>query len=320
MLTPTQKKTAESIINIFETGSVQGDYSMVTLIAGDTGHLTYGRSQTTLGSGNLHLLLKQYVDNAGARFKKKLAPFLSRFANRDFSLDHDPHLHNILRASADDPVMRETQDLFFDHTYWKPAFNSASQLGIRTPLGYAVIYDSMVHGSGVAMRNHTNSTYGSIATLGEREWVKAYVHTRRHWLATHSRSDLRQTVYRMDAFQRLIDLELWGLELPLIVRGKEISHLTLTENPKGCYDGPIPGSRHLTLQSPVARGLDVRLLQLGLSEDGINVLADGIYGNASATAVKIYQNNHGLPVTGIADIPMIANLSTIREQFPPSAT
>src|SRR5690606_1595385 len=153
--------------------------------------------------------------------------------------------------------------------------------------------------------------------LGEREWVKAYVHTRRHWLATHSRSDLRQTVYRMDAFQRLIDLELWGLELPLIVRGKEISHLTLTENPKGCYDGPIPGSRHLTLQHLVARWLDVRLLRVGLSEAGINALADGIYGNAAATAVKGFQNNHGLPETRIADINMIATLSTHSDQFPP---
>src|SRR5690606_34795595 len=119
MLTPTQKKTAQSIINIFETGSVLGDYSIVTLIEGDTGHLTYGRSQTTLGSGNLHLLLKEYVDNPGARFRKALDPFLGRFAARDFSLDHERHLHNILRASADDPVMRETQDVFFDERYWK---------------------------------------------------------------------------------------------------------------------------------------------------------------------------------------------------------
>ena len=54
MLTATQKKTAEALVNIFETGEALGDYSQVTLIAGDTGHLTFGRSQTTLGSGNLN--------------------------------------------------------------------------------------------------------------------------------------------------------------------------------------------------------------------------------------------------------------------------
>ncbi len=36
MLTTTQKKTAEAIINLFETSQVLGDYSKVTLISGDT--------------------------------------------------------------------------------------------------------------------------------------------------------------------------------------------------------------------------------------------------------------------------------------------
>ena len=76
MLTPTQKKTAESIINLFETGEVLGDYSKVTLLAGDTGHLTFGRSQTTLGSGNLYELVRRYCDNGGARFGARLAPWL----------------------------------------------------------------------------------------------------------------------------------------------------------------------------------------------------------------------------------------------------
>src|SRR5690242_6887784 len=50
------KKVAEAIVNIFETGSALGNYGAVTLIPHDSGHLTYGRSQTTLGSGNLYLL------------------------------------------------------------------------------------------------------------------------------------------------------------------------------------------------------------------------------------------------------------------------
>ncbi len=281
---------------------------MVTLIEGDSGHLTYGRSQTTLGSGNLHLLLKQYVDNPGSRFGAALSPFISRFAARDFSLDRERHLHNVMRAAADDPVMRETQDLFFDDRYWKPALNSATQLGIVSPLGVAVVYDSVVHGSWALIRNRTNEHFRSIAEIGEQQWITAYVQSRRHWLSTHSRADVRPTAYRMDAFQRLIEQNLWGLELPLIVRGREISLATLSGIPKGCYDGPILGSRPLAIQSPVCRGLDVRLLQLGLSKNGSNVIADGVFGNASANAIRDYQKNHGLPATGIADISLIAEL------------
>jgi len=308
MLTEIQKKTAEAIVNIFETGSVLGDYGNVTLIAGDTGHLTFGRSQTTLGSGNLHKLLQQYCASPDARFGAALTPFLQRFANIDLSLDHEKYLHNILRASADDSSMRDIQDGFFDQTYWQPAERVATQLGITTPLGIAVVYDSKVHGSGDAIRDKTNQNNGTLAQLGERKWIAAYVQTRRDWLANHSREDLRKTVYRMHALQRLIDLDQWDLELPLVVRAHEISTATLSAAPAGCYDGPKPGSRSLALQTPLLRGLDVRLVQLGLSKLGGDVEADGVFGKGSLAAVKTYQTTHNLPATGALDIGSIAQL------------
>ena len=61
MLSEQQKPTAQAIVNLFETGRVRGDYAGVTLIPGDTGHLTSGRSQTTLASGNLHLPIEKLV-------------------------------------------------------------------------------------------------------------------------------------------------------------------------------------------------------------------------------------------------------------------
>lgn len=48
MPTELQKNTARAIVNIFKTGSTQGKCGNVTLLARDSGHLTYGRSQTTL--------------------------------------------------------------------------------------------------------------------------------------------------------------------------------------------------------------------------------------------------------------------------------
>jgi chitosanase len=308
MLTPTQKKTAQAIINIFETSAVLGDYGNVTVINGDTGHLTFGRSQTTLGSGNLHDLLQRYCGNPGARFGARLATYLDRFADQDYTLDDDLQLHNVLRATADDPVMRDTQDLFFDQVYWQPAQRTADQKGITTPLGVAVIYDSTVHGSWARMRDRTTQQFGDIATLGEQGWISAYVQTRHDWLATHSRADLRATVYRMDAFRRLIDQGYWGLELPLVVRGAEISSASLSATPPGCYEGPQPGSRPLALQSPLARGLDVRLVQLALSDQGANIKADGIFGKTSVGLLKEYQTAHGLPATGVADAALIAQL------------
>ena len=113
-LTPSQIRTAQAIVNLFETGHVLGDYGQVTVLEGDPGRLTYGRSQTTLGSGKLVELLRQYAGNPGAQFGAAIGDWLPALAAAGAALDTDQRLHNLLRACADDPVMRETQDLFCD--------------------------------------------------------------------------------------------------------------------------------------------------------------------------------------------------------------
>jgi len=115
-------------------------------------------------------------------------------------------------------------------------------------------------------------------------------------------------VYRMDAFMALINQNYWGLDLPLVVRSEEISLATLNATPPHCYDAPLPGSRALTLQSPMARGLDVRLLQLALSENGLDIKADGVFGQTSFARLKAYQTARGLPATGIAEPALILEL------------
>lgn len=61
----------------------------MTLLPGDSGHLTYGRSQTTLASGNLHLLIKAYCEAPNAQFATALETYLNRLADRDVGLDRD---------------------------------------------------------------------------------------------------------------------------------------------------------------------------------------------------------------------------------------
>jgi len=150
---------------------------------------------------------------------------------------------------------------------------------------------------------------GPASEAGERAWMARYVERRRAWLGGHSRSDLRATVYRMDAFQRLIDQGRWGLELPLVVRGAEISTDTLAADPPGCYDGPPPGSRTLSVARPLMRGLDVRRLQLGLSERGMSLGADGVFGQTTQRILRGYQLAMGLPATGVAEPALIGELA-----------
>lgn len=306
-LSETQARTAKAIVNVFETGFVRGDYSAVAVLPGDTGRLTFGRSQTTLGSGNLHLLVERYCAAAGARLAPRLRAWLPALAARSPAADTDTKLHNLLRASADDPVMRDVQDAFFDDLYWHPALRAAGSLGIRSPLGAAVVYDSWVHGAWTPLRDRTDAA-GALAAVGEHEWVQRYVRIRRDWLANHPDPLLRKTVYRMDAFQRLIDERAWALPLPLVVRGREISPAALSALPPHCYDGPQPGTRTLSVQAPLQRGLDVRLVQLALSDRGCEVQADGIFGSVTGRFVQALQRASALPDNGVADPELIRRL------------
>ncbi len=121
MVTDLQKKSVQAIVNVFETGGPLGDYGKVTLLAGDSGHLTYGRSQTTLASGNLLLLIRAYCGAPEAAFGAALAAFLGRLEDTDLGLDHDGSFRGLLAEAGDDPVMQTVQDAFFDRVYWEPA-------------------------------------------------------------------------------------------------------------------------------------------------------------------------------------------------------
>jgi chitosanase len=227
MLTPLQKTTAQAIVNIFETGKPLGDYGRVTLLPGDTGGLTFGRSQTTLASGNLYKLVNAYCISESAQFAEPLRPYLERLREKDAELNSDRAIRQALKKTGDDPAMRDVQDAFFDKAYWNPAQKAADSLAIADPLGVAVIYDSKIHGSWARISNKVITNVGNPQSFGERPWIEAYVNERRNWLANHTNTLLRKTVYRMDAFRELIAQNRWALDLPLTVRGIAIEQATL---------------------------------------------------------------------------------------------
>lgn len=220
-LSPSQKRICEQVINAFETGSARGNYARLVVYA-DGPHgirqITYGRSQTT-EYGKLEAMLEAYVNNGGA-YAEQLNPYLPGIGVTPLS--DDAAFKNLLREAGKlDPVMVTTQDIFFEQHYYTPAMKWAEANGFVKPLSMLVIYDSFIHSGGIL--SFLRKRFPALVPLTggkEEEWISQYVDTRRHWLATHPKSILQKTIYRMDCFQREINRGNWELtQVPVNANG-----------------------------------------------------------------------------------------------------
>lgn len=224
-LTTQQKRICEQVINVFETGSIQGDYGAIVIFA-DGPHgirqVTYGRAQTT-EYGNLEELVQMYVDSHGM-FSEQLWPYLPKIGVTP--LINDNEFKRLLKdAGHKDPVMQQVQDAFFDKRYFQPAMDWADENGFTLPLSALVIYDSRIHSGSILPFLRKRFPEKSPAKGGkEKTWIEQYVDVRHNWLAHHDNEILRKTIYRTECFKREIARDNWDLsQLPIKAHGVDVT-------------------------------------------------------------------------------------------------
>lgn len=224
-LTADQRLVCERVINVYETGSITGDYANITIYP-DGPHgmrqITYGRAQTT-EYGNLAELVRMYVDAAGT-YSERLRPFVPLVKHTEL-VDNEEFKQLLKRAGREDPVMARVQDDFFDKRYFKPAEKWAVENGFTRPLSMLVIYDSFIHSGSILPFLRARFEERPPAAGGrEQEWIRQYVDARHAWLAGHSNSILRQTIYRTRDFKREIGRGNWSLaQLPVSANGTPVT-------------------------------------------------------------------------------------------------
>lgn len=224
-LSNNQKKIIHRVLNVFETGTPEGNYGSIVIYndgPNSIRQVTYGRSQTT-EYGNLRELVFDYVNVNGA-FSEALKPFAEKVGS--IPLTDDATFKDLLRkAGKTDPVMRDTQDKFFDKRYFNPAIKWADDNGFTLPLSALVIYDSFIHSGSILWLIRQMFPENPPKSGGdEKAWIKAYVNARRNWLANHHRPIVRKTVYRMDCFKEQITKNNWDLSiLPIKANGVNVN-------------------------------------------------------------------------------------------------
>lgn len=139
-------------------------------------------------------------------------------------LADDMYFRQLLRKSAlEDPIMRRTQDSFFDQLYYQPAEQFFQSNGFMLPLSMLVIYDSYIHSGRVPA--HLREIFAERVPVNggaEKPWTAAYVDTRHRWLENHGNLLLRKTIYRTQCFKDQIDNDNWDLSKPLTVIGVKV--------------------------------------------------------------------------------------------------
>lgn len=212
-----------SIVNVFETGKVEGSYhTLVKLPDGPKGikQITYGRSQTT-EFGNLKRLLQMYVERKGL-FADEIKKYLPKVGKSSLVLDLQ--FCKLLKdAGNSDEIMKLCQDEFFDLYYFDPAFIWYEGYGFKEPLSLLVIYDSFIHSGGI--KNFLRQRFPERPPKyggNEQNWISQYVNTRHEWLKNHPRKILQKTIYRTNLFKFLVVKANWNLNGLITVKGINI--------------------------------------------------------------------------------------------------
>lgn len=231
-VTPNQKHAIDCILSVFETGKIPtaASYSTCTILKDGAG-ISYGKHQATDKAGSLDKIVKKYIAEGGTH-AAKLQPYIPQLeanetakVNPSAPPDWAKTLVGLLKEAGQDPKMQSAQDAIFDENYWNPAVAHAKQIGLTTALGHAVIYDTCIHsGPGRVATHRAAFPQKSPANGGdEKEWVKAYVAARRAWLLGNSNPLVQKCVYRMEAFEKLMNENNWDLTTPFTVRGVKVS-------------------------------------------------------------------------------------------------
>jgi chitosanase len=217
-----RKQRAAQITSTFENSTLELQYDYVENI-GDGRGLTAGRAGFTSATGDLLLLIRRYTE---LRPSNALAPYLPALeaVNGTDSMVGLGGFADAWAEAAANPDFRSLQDQVVDELYFFPAMTMAADLGLKTPLGQMIMWDTMIqHGAGGnnGTRAIIEETQENAGPIGQDEsaWLDAFLDARlRHLLnmyrGTTEDADV-SSESRIEALRSLLWAPNLALEPPL---------------------------------------------------------------------------------------------------------
>lgn len=318
------KLKALAIVRIFETGRPLGDYSAVAVLDDGAG-ISYGINQFTHKSGNLGAVLQRFTELGG------ILPLAITYSALNSILSGESvnriAMNTGIKASlaelGHDPRMQRAQREIALEEFLAPAIEACEGSNFTKALSLAVIYDSQVHGSWEKIRDRVQVIrIGHTDEHFEKAWISEYVAKRDAWLESIPR--LKKTDYRTDFFLAQIGRGNWDLNLPMNVHGyrldisdlpaagpqqstpqntpsdsAQIDSIGTAANPSA--EAPlteVSGVSEVAERPTLRRGSSLSIPTLELQKL-LGIAPDGIFGQKTEAAVKLFQMGKGLTADGI---------------------
>src|SRR3954467_5723393 len=147
MVDAERKHRAAQITSTFENSTLELQYDYVENI-GDGQGITAGRAGFTSATGDLLLLIRRYTEAKPGNVLAPYIPSLEAVRGTGSQMGLGGFTEAWAEA-AEDPDFRSLQDHLVDELYFVPAMAMAADLGIETPLGQLIMWDTMIqHGAG----------------------------------------------------------------------------------------------------------------------------------------------------------------------------
>jgi hypothetical protein len=154
----------------------------------ETGHEDVSVTASTLSDGlrqprDLIPPFEAYLANSAAPDKNTVQSFMDRVRTDGGALKDDASFKTLIKRLETDPVMTTILEEQFTRRYLNPALQIADQLGVKTVLGLAVIFDvSVFNGASNAQKftDQATAQLGGTPRSGvdEKQWVKTVLEVR----------------------------------------------------------------------------------------------------------------------------------------------
>jgi len=233
-VSPQQKLRAEQLTSLFENGKIEIKYSYIENLDDGRGY-TAGRAGFTTADGDLYQVVKLYTDSKPNNSLSKFLPKLKSLANE--GSDSTLGLSGFKEAwikSSQDSEFKKAQDKVVDTEYYQPAMKIAGGNDIKTALGKAIFYDSIIqHGGGndpdslSSMVRETITKAGGSPKTGvdEAKWLNTFIKVRRDTLLNATEESTRdvwkESVGRCDVFQQILNSGNLDLKGPIKIKTSE---------------------------------------------------------------------------------------------------